>query len=91
MKTAVIILLIGVAYAVIGYVFVICVKAWGSCKLWDLDEDENLDEDECAALGAMWAFVLPFLVLYVLVKFIGKRLAVIPVMIIALIKAKKED
>lgn len=85
MKTAAIILLIGIAYAVIGYVFVICVKAWGSSKLWDLDEDEY------AALGAMWAFVLPFLVLYGLVKFIGKRLAVIPVTIIALIKAKKED
>lgn len=85
MKTAAIIILIGVAYAVIGYVFAICVKAWGSCKLWDLDEDEY------APFGAMWILVLPFLVLYGLVKFIGKRLAVIPVMIIALIKAKKED
>ena len=85
MKTAVAIILIGIAYAVIGYVFAICVKAWGSCKLWDLDEDEY------AALGAMWAFVLPFLVLYGIVTALGKRLAVIPVMIIALIKAKKGD
>ena len=88
MKTAAIILLIVIVYAVIGYVFVICVKAWGSCKLWDWD---LADEDELVPLGAIWAFVLPFLVLYVIVKFIGKRLAVIPVMIIALIKAKKED
>lgn len=80
MKTALIVLAIVIIYASIGYAFSICCKAWGG--EWFKD---------CPEVGAVWIAVVPFLLLYAAVKIIGKRLAVIPVMIIALIKAKEDE
>ena len=82
MKTAAIILLIGVAYAVVGYVCSICLKAW---------DNAFYENNDLSVMCALWIVFLPLLICYLIVTFIGKRLAVIPVMIIALIKAKKED
>ena len=80
MKTALIVLAIIIIYAAIGYAFSICCKAWGG--EWFKD---------CPEVGAVWVAVVPFLLLYAVVRFIGKRIAVIPVMIIALIKARESE
>ena len=80
MKTAIIIIIVLIVYAIIGYVFATCIAAW----------DDSGDIMDYFALGVLWILILPFLLLYLIAKFIGKRIAVIPVVIISLIKLKKE-
>lgn len=82
MKTAIIIFLLVMAYAVVGYVCSICIKAWDK----DFVEDNDLP-----GMCALWIVFLPFLICYLIVTFIGKRLAVIPVLIISLIKESDHD
>lgn len=82
MKTAIIIFLLVMAYAVVGYVCSICIKAW----------DKNFFENnDLSGMCALWIVFLPLLICYLIVTFIGKRLAVIPVLIISLIKESDHD
>lgn len=83
MKWIMLAMTIALIYAIIGYVFFICCKAW--------DTKHIIDEEDYAPMGAFWILFLPFLLLYAIVKFIGKRVAVIPVTIIALIKARESE
>lgn len=83
MKWIIIAVVIALIYAVIGYVFFICIKAW--------DTKHILYEKDYAPIGAMWICILPFLIFYVVVRFIGRKLAILPVAIIALIKARESE
>ena len=82
MKTVVIIVFFVIDYAILGYVFATCCKAW--------DGDYTFDDEIYVSLGAFWIIVLPILLLYLIAKFIGKKLAVVPVAIITLIRIRKE-
>ena len=80
MKIAIIVIICAIVYAIIGYAFSVCIAAWD-------DGDAN---DYFFEVGILWIFALPLLSLYLVAKFIGKKIAVIPVAIISLIKAKEK-
>lgn len=80
MKTVVIILAIIIGYAAVGYAVALCLKAWDG------------DYSECGTeIGSLWIIFVPYFIGYLIVKYIGRKLAVIPVTIIALIKARESE
>ena len=86
MKIAIIVILSILAYGIIGYVFAACFAAALDDKL----EFDFFDESIYLPIALGWILVMPVTIVVLVSKFVGKKLAVIPIAIIALIKAKKE-
>ena len=83
MKIAIIIILIILAYGIIGYAFALCLAAYAED---DLDADPVYIE-----MGICWILALPLTLIFLISKFFGKKLAVILIAIMALIRAKKDE
>jgi len=83
MKIAIIVILLILAYGIIGYAFAVCCAAY---------EENDLDDDPAyIGIGVFWILILPLALIYLISKFFGKKLAIIPIAIMTLIRAKKDE
>ena len=86
MKIAVIIILIILAYGIIGYAFAACWAAY-----WDDRLEFSEDDTFYIFIGVGWILIMPFVLIFLISRFVGKKLAIIPIAIIALTKVKKDE
>ena len=82
MKIVLIVLGIIIVYLSLGYAATAVICA--------IEEDNSMDDDTMLGAAIFWILVVPLYIVIKLIPWIGRKLAFIPVLIVALIKAKKE-
>ena len=81
-KIIVIILLILLAYTTIGYTFALCCAAY--------NENDLMDDPYYILSGVFWPISMPITFIFLLARFIAKKLAIIPISIIMLNKGREK-
>lgn len=82
MKIVLIVLGIIIAYLSLGYAVTTVICA--------IEEDSDVTDDVMLGAAIVWIFLVPLYIATKLIPWIGRKLAFIPVLIVALIKARKE-